>query len=217
MDVISVALLKLGYDINTTDEGQLQEAKQALLDIKPHVQAFLPTNVTKPLLNGSAVMTVDYDYDLGPASHDNPNVVWVPPKEGMPAYLEGWIAIAGTTQLPEVEAFMNFHLDPKNYADFVENTGAAYEEQAANKYLPGIDREQPCAQRYDPEVLATVQWERYLNPESQQLRNQIWEEVQAAEAARPKPSPSTSCRDPTWSCCGRSPKSSAWPAFASGT
>ena len=60
--------VKLGYDINTTDEGQLQEAKQALLDIKPHVQAFLPTNVTKPLLNGSAVMTVDYDYDLGPAA-----------------------------------------------------------------------------------------------------------------------------------------------------
>ena len=97
----------------------------------------------------------------------------------MPAYLEGWIAIAGTTQLPEVEAFMNFHLDPKNYADFVENTGAAYEEQAANKYLPASTVNSP-AQRYDPKVLATVQWERYLNPESQQLRNQIWEEVQAA-------------------------------------
>ena len=100
VDVISVALLKLGYDINTTDAGQLNEAKQALLDIKPHVQAFLPTNVTKPLLNGSAVMAVDYDYDLGPASQDNKNVVWVPPKEGMPAYLEGWIAIAGPANCP---------------------------------------------------------------------------------------------------------------------
>ncbi|HEX5196134.1 MAG TPA: spermidine/putrescine ABC transporter substrate-binding protein [Gaiellales bacterium] len=179
VDVISVALLKLGYDINTTDPGQLEQAKQALLDIKPHVQAFLPTNVTKPLLNGSAVMTVDYDYDLGPASHDNPNVVWVPPKEGMPAYLEGWIAIAGTDKLPEVEAFMNFHLDPKNYADFVKTTGAAYEEQAANKYLPASTVNSP-AQRYDPKVIATVHWERYLDPASQQLRNQIWEEVQAA-------------------------------------
>ncbi len=178
-DVISVALLKLGYDINTTDEDQLNQAKQELLDIKPHVQAFLPTNVTKPLLNGSAVMAVDYDYDLGPASQDNKNVVWVPPTDGMPAYLEGWIAIAGTSQLPEVEAFMNFHLDPKNYADFVENTGAAYEETAANKYLPNSTINNP-AQRYDPAVLARVHWERYLNPEAQQMRNAIWEEVQAA-------------------------------------
>ena len=97
----------------------------------------------------------------------------------MPAYLEGWIAIAGTDKLPEVEAFMNFHLDPKNYADFVKTTGAAYEEQAANKYLPASTVNSP-AQRYDPKVIATVQWERYLNPASQQLRNQIWEEVQAA-------------------------------------
>ena len=179
VDVISVALLKLGYDINTTNEDELNQAKEALLEIKPHVQAFLPTNVTKPLLDGSAVMAVDYDYDLGPASEHNKNVVWVAPTDGMPAYLEGWIAIAGTKQLPEVEAFMNFHLDPKNYADFVMNTGAAYEETAANKYLPASTINNP-AQRYDPEILKRVHWERYLNADAQQLRNQIWEEVQSA-------------------------------------
>ena len=51
------------------------------------------------------------------------------------AYLEGWTALNDSKHLPEVYAFMNFHLDPKNYADFVNTTGTAYLEPAATKLI----------------------------------------------------------------------------------
>ena len=46
------------------------------------------------------------------------------PSEGGVSYLEGWVAVKGTDVLPVVEAFMNFGMDPKNYASFVNATVA---------------------------------------------------------------------------------------------
>ncbi len=135
--------------------------------------------MTKPLLNGSAVMAVDYDYDLGPASQDNKNVVWVPPKDGMPAYLEGWIAIAGTSQLPRGRGVHELPPRPQELRRLRGEHRRGVRGDRRQQVPPGSTINNP-AQRYDPAVFARVHWERYLNPEAQQVRNQIWEEVQAA-------------------------------------
>ena len=159
---------------------ELDEAKQALLEIKPHLLAFLPTDVTKPLLKGSAVMTVDYDYDLGRRQPRRTRMSsGCAPTEGMPAYLDGWLAIKGTDKLPEVEAFMNFHLDPKNYADFINTTGSAYVIQDAEQYIKPTIVNNPSL-KYDPATVETIEFEKFLGAEATKLRSQIWEEVKAA-------------------------------------
>lgn len=179
VDAFGAALLSLGYGVNSSDPGELEEAKQALIDIKPNLRAFLSTDVIKPMLQGSAVLTVDYDYDIAIAQAENPNVVWVAPEEGMPAYLDGWIALKDTDDLPEVEAFMNFLLDPENYADFINTTGSAYLMPDAERFIDPAIKDNPSL-KFDEDAISRIDWQVFLGPEATKLRSQLWEEVKAA-------------------------------------
>jgi spermidine/putrescine transport system substrate-binding protein len=176
VDALGVALKYKGYSVNSANEKQLNAARDALLELKPHLQAFLPTDFAKPLQKGTAVIAVDYDYDIALAQRTNKNIVWVSPEEGMPAYLDGWLAVAGTKNLPQVEAFMNFLLEPKVYAGFVNNIGSAYVMPAAEKYIDKAIVGNPSL-KYDPAVLKTIEFEVFLGAAATKLRNTVWTEV----------------------------------------
>jgi spermidine/putrescine-binding protein len=179
VDVLGAALKYKGFSVNSTDPDELNQAKDALLQIKPHLLAFAPTDITKPMIKGEAAITVDYDYDIAAAAGKESSITWVAPSEGMPAYLDGWLAIAGTDRLPEVEALMNYHLEPKVYADFINTTGSAYVMKSAEPYIDKSIVENPSL-KYDEASLQTVEFEKFLGAEATKLRSQIWEEVKAA-------------------------------------
>src|SRR5216683_7318818 len=94
-DSMGSALKYLGYSTNTHDPAQLQACKKALLKIKPHLQAFLGTNVGRGLIDGSTVIAMDWDFDVALNKQKQPKIEWVNPSEGMTAYLEGWMAVKG--------------------------------------------------------------------------------------------------------------------------
>jgi spermidine/putrescine transport system substrate-binding protein len=179
VDVLGAALKYKGFSVNSTDPNELNQAKDALIEIKPHLLAFAPTDITKPMIKGEAAITVDYDYDIAAAAAKEPAIQWVAPSEGMPAYLDGWLAVKGTDRLPEVEAFMNFHLEPKVYADFINTTGSAYVIKAAEPYIKRDIVDNPSL-KYDDATLQTVEFEKFLGADATKLRSQIWEEVKAA-------------------------------------
>jgi spermidine/putrescine transport system substrate-binding protein len=179
VDILGAALKYKGYSVNATSESQLNAARDALLEIKPHLQAFLATDFAKPLLAGTAVIAVDYDYDIAAAQRKNKNIVWVSPEEGMPAYLDGWLAIAGTSHLPEVEAFMNFLLAPKNYAKFINTIGSAYVMPAAEPFIAKSIKTNPSL-RYSAAAVKTVEFEKFLGAQATKLRSRVWQEVKNA-------------------------------------
>jgi spermidine/putrescine transport system substrate-binding protein len=178
-DIQGTALRYLGYSVNTTVKSQLTAMQNALLELKPHLQAILETDYSKALIEGTAWMAIDYDYDIATAQQSNKNIVWVPPSEGMSAYLEGWVALKGSKHLTLDWELMNYHLEPRNYASFVNFTGTAFCEQAAETYITKSIVDNPSL-RYDPAQLARVEFEQYLGPEQTAYRGQLWEEFLAA-------------------------------------
>jgi spermidine/putrescine transport system substrate-binding protein len=178
-DIQGSALKYLGYSVNTKDQSQLQAMQKALLDIKPHLQAILETDYSKALIQGTAFIAIDYDYDIAAAQQKNKNIVWVPPSEGMSAYLEGWIALKDSKHLPAVWELMNFHLEPKNYASFINTTGSAYVEQKAEPFIMKSIVNNPSL-HYDASQLAKVEFEQYLGPQQTAYRGKLWEEFLAA-------------------------------------
>jgi hypothetical protein len=124
-----------GLLVNTTDQNELDQALQALIDIKPHLQALKSYNIGQGLAQGSYAIAMDWDYDVALAQQDNPHIKWVLPSEGASAYLEGFFAVKNTPQIEVLEAFFNFFLEPKQYADFVNTTGTAYVSNAATPYI----------------------------------------------------------------------------------
>ncbi len=178
-DIQGTALKYCGYSVNTKSMAQLQAMQKALLDLKPHIQSLTDTDHAKPLIEGTAVLAMDYDYDLVVAQQSNKNIVWVAPTEGMTAYLEGWVALKDSKHLAAAFAFMNFHLAPRNYASFINANGPAYVEPATAKYIKPVYANAP-ALKYSLAALKNVEFEGYLGPQQVAYRAKLWEEFIAS-------------------------------------
>jgi spermidine/putrescine transport system substrate-binding protein len=176
-DIQGSFLKALGYSINTKSQDALNAMQRTLLALKPHLQAILETDYSKALIQGTALFAIDYDYDLAAAQQKNKNIVWVPPTEGMAAYLEGWVALKGTKHLGAVWDLMNFHLAPQNYASFINSTGSAFVEP--NRFIDKSIVGNPSL-KYTPGSLSKVEFEQYLGPQQVALRGKLWEEFLAA-------------------------------------
>jgi spermidine/putrescine-binding protein len=179
VDIQGSALRYLGYSVNSTNLAELNKMQKALLELKPHLQAVLSTDYAKPLIEGTAYMAIDYDYDVAAAQQHNKNIVWVLPSEGAAAYIEGWAALRPGRHLAAVWELMNFHLEPRNYASFINSTGAAFVEPAAKPYMkPYIVSDQSL--KYDAAALRRVEFEKYLGAKNVAERGKLWEEFLAA-------------------------------------
>jgi spermidine/putrescine-binding protein len=135
-DIITAGLLALGYPANDSNQTHIMAAGKKLESIK-HAIGNLGTNgIAAALVNGSAAISVSYDYDVYAAAQKNKKIKWIVPSEGVPAYLEGWVALKGGIHLSTVQAFMNYALTPHLYADFISENDAAGVMPSANTYLP---------------------------------------------------------------------------------
>ena len=177
-DTIGSALRYKGFSGNTQDESELEQAKQALIDIKPHLLAIKGYDVAASLVKGDAAIVMDWDYDVALGQGQDPNIEWVLPEEGAMAYLEGWSVIKGTDNLDLVHAFMNFFLQPKEYADFVNTTGTAYVMDAATPYIDASISKN-SALIVDPATLEKVEFENFLG-EATALYSKAWDEFKSA-------------------------------------
>jgi spermidine/putrescine-binding protein len=176
-DMFGAALKYLGYSANTKSSAELQRAKNALIHIKPFIKAFKAVDIASELVKGSAAIAITNDYDVAFAQTQNNKIAWVTPKEGTSAYLEGWIGVSQSSHLDVVEALANFHLEPRNYASFVNATGTSYTESAARRYMNKAIASSPTIGIHD---LSHVEFEQYLGPATTQLITTLWEQVQAA-------------------------------------
>jgi spermidine/putrescine transport system substrate-binding protein len=176
-DCMGSTLKYLGHSGNSTVPSQLNACRDALVSIKPHLQAFLNTNVGQGLQDGSTVIAMDWDYDVALNKQKQPKIEWVFPTEGMVAYIEGWIGVKSSRHLPLVEAFMNFALEPKQYADFVNTTGTAYVEPAATPFVNKSIAHNPVLR--PGHAVANVEYEHFLG-QATTLWTTSWQEVKAA-------------------------------------
>jgi spermidine/putrescine transport system substrate-binding protein len=178
-DVQGSALKYLGYSTNTGDKAELDAMQKALLELKPHLRAIVDTDFSKALISGDAFFAIDYDYDIALAQESNKDIVWVQPTEGVTAYLEGWIALKGTKHLPAVWALMDFHLQPKNYASFINAMGPAYTVPDAEPYIKKAIVDSKVL-KYTPESIKGVDFQKYVGPEVTAARGKLWEQFLAA-------------------------------------
>ena len=112
-DSIAVALLYLGYDINTRDEAQLAEAVEALKTQKPLVQGYGSDEMRDSMINGSGALCVTYSGDAVFSMLESENLGYAVPDEGSNLWFDCMV-IPKTSQHQEAaETFINFLLDPE--------------------------------------------------------------------------------------------------------
>lgn len=112
-DTIGITLKKLGYDINTRNEADILAAQEALIAQKPLVRAYLTDDIKMELINGSAAMGVVYSGDAVYCISENPDLVYVVPKEGSNVWFDNIIIPKTSQHTAEAEQFINFLCDAK--------------------------------------------------------------------------------------------------------
>jgi len=108
--VIGAALLTLGYDVNTTDEAQLEEAKQKLLELMPNIRVFDSDSPKTPLLAGDVDLGIVWNGEAFLAQQENPAFKYVFPSEGSIIFYDG-MGIPNNAPHPDASyAWFNYML-----------------------------------------------------------------------------------------------------------
>ncbi len=107
-DAIGIALKKLGYSYNTTDEAQIIEAADLLLEQKPLLQGYFMDKIFEKMEGANAAIGVYYYGDYLTMAENNPDLAFALPREGTNRYVDAMCIPKGAEHKENAEAFINF-------------------------------------------------------------------------------------------------------------
>jgi spermidine/putrescine transport system substrate-binding protein len=176
-DTLMVALKKLGYSMNTRSVEELEAAKQALVEQKPLVLAYVGDNVVDMMLSGEAAMSVVWSGQAIQVMMEADGFEYAYPKEGTNLWFDGIVIPKTSEHVDEAHQFIDF-LNRKDIAfrnaDYIgyssPNQGAVDQIDDAMKSLsaayPDMDKIKSAEVFLDPGAFI----EEY---------NRIWTELKA--------------------------------------
>mgnify|MGYP000987878758 FL=1 len=187
-DALAAALLDLGYDINTTDESQIQEAYELLADAKSKgvYQSFVMDEVFGKMEGSNAAIAMYYAGDYLTMLDNNPDLKFVVPKEGSNWFVDAMCVLKTAQHKEEAEAWINFiastesslaNMDYIGYAspnlEALEGYPAYYEET----YGEPLDEERYEIMAAPNDVLARCELYTNLPADTLTLYNDLWTEL----------------------------------------
>lgn len=119
-ETIGAALKSLGYSANSTDDAQLEEAKNVVLRWKKNIAKFENEQYKNGLASGEFLLTHGYSGDLMLVQEENDDIQIAIPEEGSLLSFDD-MCILKTAPNPDLaHEFINFVLEPQNAADLTE-------------------------------------------------------------------------------------------------
>ncbi len=177
-DTFIPALVKLGYSINTTDKGQLQEAKELIIRQKPLVQSYLVDEIRDDMANGEAAIGLVYSGEAAVAMDYNEDLAYTVPKEGTDMWMDSWIIPKTSKNKEGAEQFLDFlcreDIARKNFEYVYYSTP----NQAVYDSLDEETKEDACIFPSD-EVLEKCEVFKYLGNDMEKYYNELWKEIKA--------------------------------------
>ncbi|HVN53627.1 MAG TPA: extracellular solute-binding protein [Anaerolineaceae bacterium] len=112
-EVLGLVLRVLGYDTNSTDPKQLNEAKAKLTELMPNVKLFDSDSPKTALLSGEVWLGLTWNGEAALAHQQNPAIQYSCPKEGCVIWYDNLAVPKGAPHLDAAQAFLNFVLTPE--------------------------------------------------------------------------------------------------------
>lgn len=107
-DCFLVPLKQLGYSLNTTDEIELREALDMLLEQKPLIYAYLVDETGDEMAAGNAALSVVYSGEAAYAQTLADNLAYSVPKEGSNIWIDSWFMPKTCKNQENAEKFLDF-------------------------------------------------------------------------------------------------------------
>ncbi|MDD4080730.1 MAG: spermidine/putrescine ABC transporter substrate-binding protein [Eubacteriales bacterium] len=143
-NIIGITLKTLGYSFNTTDDNQLEEAREKLARLRPNIRAFNYDTPHNDLISGDASVGYMFTPFVLLAMDGNPELQVVYPEEGMGFGIDSLVISADAPHPANAHKLLNFLLD----AEVAGNTaGMQYylsPVEAAFSFIPEYLRDNPA-------------------------------------------------------------------------
>lgn len=176
-DAFAIPQKILGYSFNSTDEKELSDVAQMLIDQKPVLQGYVMDEIYNKMESGEAALVPYYVGDFISMQAVNPDLDFVYPEEGVNIFVDAICIPKCSQNYDAAMLYINFLLDPDvaisnafyiGYA--TPNTGVLehpdYAEMRSNKYLYP-----------DEENMPETEYFRNLPQETLARFSELWNEI----------------------------------------
>jgi spermidine/putrescine-binding protein len=133
-ECFSAALIRLGYDINTTDDAKLDEALALLQEQKPLLRTY-STDDIGVLSTGDAWIMHAWGADVSQVQEERPSVTYYLPSEGGVRGSDTMVILAGAQHPVAANLFINFMLDAEVAAANTNYIGYMGPNEAAKQFI----------------------------------------------------------------------------------
>jgi len=181
--MITIALLSLGYDANSTDPAQLEEAKAKLKELVPNVRVFDSDSPKTALLAGDADLGIVWSTEAFTTTNENADFAYIYPKEGVLLWQDNFAIMKDAPHSDAAYAWLNY----LNQADVFwmvmrDNSGAnpnaaAVDFAKANQADLYNNFMQSNITNIPSEAVTNGHWLKALTPENASIFDQLWVEV----------------------------------------
>ena len=107
-DAIAAALVKLGYSLNSTNDAEIQQAKDLLIKQKPFVQAYITDEMVDKMIAGEGLMTLAYSGEAAYAMSESDELSYAVPKEGSNKWNDAFVVLKTGKQKELAMQYINF-------------------------------------------------------------------------------------------------------------
>ncbi|MEX2102715.1 MAG: spermidine/putrescine ABC transporter substrate-binding protein [Gaiellaceae bacterium] len=178
-ELVGSTLVMLGYSFNSDDEAELEEAKQELLALKPHLLAITSTEYKQMVIDGKAVMALGWNGDGAAVAAEKP-AEYVVAEEGGEFWVDAYAIPTGNEHPNAAHAWINFVYDPEINA--LETSYTFYGSPLRRELLDGVLDAEILSNTDvfpEPETVANLE-PNSVSPKGTELRDRIWTEFKAA-------------------------------------
>jgi len=187
-DAFAIALMYLGYSVNTTDEAQIREAYQLVADAKAEgfYQGFYMDEIYDKMESGETTICAYYAGDFLSMYGNNPNLRFEIPEEGSNWFVDAMCVLKDAEHKEDAEEWINFicrtdsclkNMDYIWYAspnaEALEQYPAYYEET----YGEPLDQELYRVMAPPKETLAYCEMYELLPEGVRTLYNDLWTQL----------------------------------------
>lgn len=178
-DLFMVALKELGYSMNSTNEQELQEAKDLLIKQVPLVQAYVIDEVRDKMIGGEAALGVIYSGEAIYTQRENPDLAYVIPEEGTNIWIDGWVIPKNAPNKENAEKFIDFmcrgDIALMNFEYITYSTpNVAAQALIEDEDIRNSEIAFPDLSKYN-----NLETFSYLGEDAEALYNELWKEVKS--------------------------------------
>lgn len=175
-DAFAVAQLLLGYDLNSQNRAEWDNAAKKLKEQKDVLQSYVMDEVFQKMEDGEAAIAPYYAGDFLLMQENNPDLAFVYPKEGVNIFVDSVCIPKSCQNYEAAKMYINFLLEPEIALEVAEyvmyaspNTAVTNNEDYS---LKGNEYLYPPEESYNK-----VQYFHDIDPEIRSYYERLWEDV----------------------------------------